>query len=153
MNILAGKSDSGMSLIIYSCFLSLNMNMDLKIDLSEANHLKDHIFALNTKGETDIEKVGIISASLLILGNLSNHVNARSNFLEYISAIVNKLIAYDYNFPNSEILICLAISFIKTFAVDMTSFHNVEQRESNFKGILGFLFKNLNNIEIKHNVN
>lgn len=125
--------------------------MNLEIDLKEANHMKD-LFDVKGKGETDLEKIGYISASLLILTNIANHVNSRNNFLDYISIIVNKLVKFLLT-TKVDIIKCLTLCVIKNFIVDLGSFTNVERRESNLKYLMDFLFLCLNNQQEKHSVN
>lgn len=130
--------------------MNLNLNMNLGIDLTAANHMKE-LFNMNWKGESDLDKISFISASLLILTNLANHINARADFLDYISTVVNKLVKFSLT-TNADIVKCLTLAVIKNFIVDLGSFNDVERRESNIKNLLGFVFKSLNNPNQKHSV-
>jgi hypothetical protein len=70
--------------------------MGLEIKTSEAEHMEDlkNFYSL---GEDDFDKIGNISASLLILANLNHLVNLRPDLLQKIAQILVKFLEFSRN--------------------------------------------------------
>lgn len=54
--------------------------MGLEISVQEAEHMED-IKKFCEQGEDDFDKIGNISAALLVLANLNNYSNLRTDIL------------------------------------------------------------------------
>ena len=118
--------------------------MGIEIETSEAQHLLE-VTQMSETGQNDLEKIGNISASLLILAKLNSYVNQRSEVLQKVTTILVKLVEFSRNSQAyKDIVSCLTIVLIKTFLVDLGSAKVGGDTLQNLKDLLQFLFEILN---------
>lgn len=70
--------------------------MGLEISVQEAEHMED-IKKFCEQGEDDFDKIGNISAALLVLANLNNYSNLRTDILQKIGQILVKFLEFSSN--------------------------------------------------------
>lgn len=118
--------------------------MGIHIETSESQHIME-IAQLSQVGQTDFEKIGHISAALLILTKLNSYVNQRKEVLDKVVTILVKLVGFSRSTESyKDIVTCLTIVLIKTFLVDLGSASVGGQTLQNLKDLLEFLFEILN---------
>ena len=96
-------------------------------------------------GKTPLDKIGNISAALLVLSKLNSYVNKRADILDKVSVILAKLLEFSRSSElYRDLICCLTITLIQTFISDIGGGCNDEQAIDNLKGLFGFLFEVLN---------
>jgi hypothetical protein len=125
-------SDGGMTVIMYACMINLNKNMNLGIS-KELKKEVGHIESLNELvevGENPKDILGIVSASLLILTNLNNCWEYRSNILDkvvlFFDFMTEKFKTMDTHSMQDKAIVCLTLVMISKF---INILGNLEQSE------------------------
>lgn len=160
MNRLAKKSDSGMGLIIYSCFMTLELNMNLGIfeELqTEFEHLEipENLFK---KGENDRERVGLISSSLLVMSNLAEVWKEREDILEKIMKVIEFMHKNGRNMGGigreDKLVVCLVLTLIKNYIAFLGSgsSENQEKGQKRLKLMLEYVFCVMNDKNVSNSV-
>lgn len=150
--MLAEKSDSGLTLILYSCLHALNLNMGIEFEIPEAAHLAE-VGYLNEIGETEMDKIGYISAALLVLAKLKTYCNQRKEVLQKVATILVKLVNFSRETQSfKDILTCLTIILIRSFIVDLGSVTEGGESLQNLRDLLAFLFEILNDENVHSSV-
>lgn len=163
LNRISEYSDGGMTIIMYACLINLDNNMNLGITNSlkkEVGHLKS-LKEVVEVGSTDIDKLGIISASLIILSNLNKCWEYRTNILDkvmfFINTMSDKFETMKIEQVGDKVLVCLTLVLISKFIAIFGSEKEDKGEEDkskrskdghkNLGKLLNFLFSIINNAD------
>ena len=155
-------SDGGMTVIMYASLINLNANMDLGISESLEKEI-GHLQSLNNiveTGSNDKEKLGIISASLLVLSSLSNCWEYRTNILDkvmfFIEKMSKKFSQNSISCVGDKVLACLTLVLISKFVLifgsekessDKDESKRAKNGKENLGKLLNFLFMMINDAD------
>jgi hypothetical protein len=118
---LCEYSDGGMTLIMYTCIINLKNNLNSKIFKSlkkETQHLTS-LQKMIQVGQDEQEKLAIVSASFIVLSNLSSCWQQRKSILDKIMLIIRYVSQafplMNYREIGDKNLICLTLVLVSKF--------------------------------------
>lgn len=148
LNRIASRSDSGLSIFAYSCFMNLQDNLEIEFDTSCCKYLKV-IENLHKKEIDPLKQLSVVGASLIIIGNISSIGHLREDVLKNVLKIIDFLIASGTD--SQPILIAISSIFFGSYICDVA---DLETDESDLKlfQMLSYQLTALNNsIDQKNN--